>query len=202
MGDPLQAPSDWSFSAGNGSSSEGNGGGNKTAQSKSSGCGDDRDQLVKEYANPSYPADFTPLCSDFTPSSNTNPSTHFTFSQFISDTQNNPPSPDFPDWAILQPPLLNGLETIQAAVRNALQINSAYRTPLVNHSRSPQYPKERHIHGDAVDIQTSKNMPWQTLHNLARRAYPNACIEPQGSTNHIHIDWRPVASCTNSNWLK
>jgi hypothetical protein len=196
MGDPLiQAPGDWSFGAANGA-------GNKTGQSKSSGCGDDRNQLIKEYSNPSYLADLTPLCSDFTPSSNTNPSLHFTFSQLdISDTQNNPPSPDFPDWAILKSSLLNGLEVIQAAIRNsALQINSAYRTPLVNNSRSPQHPKERHIHGDAVDIQTSKNMSWQTLHNIARNAYPNACIEPQDSTGHIHIDWRPVTIC-RSDWL-
>jgi hypothetical protein len=95
MGDPLiQGPSDWSFGAGNGTSNIGNEGGNKTAQSKSSGCGDERDKMIKEYSDPSYPADFTPLCSDFMASSNTRPSPNFSFAELDSSDIKRSEYPD------------------------------------------------------------------------------------------------------------
>lgn len=170
-GDPLvRAPGDWS----------GGNGGNKTGQSRSSGCGDQLDGLIKEYSNETYPANYTPTCAEFTASTNAKPSENFTFQELNrSDIQPKPPSPDFPDWAIFQSSLLGGLESIRASIGGEpVNIESAYRSPKVQNAidqaniaagkyKKPS-PQSRHLHGDGVDIRTGNNPSvWQMLHDHA-----------------------------------
>jgi hypothetical protein len=194
VGDPLiQAPGDWSFGLGNGA-------GNKTGQSQSSGCGDNRDQLIKEYSNPSYPADFTPLCADFMPSSNVKPSVDFTYHELdISNISRS----EFPEWAILRSSLLTGLESIRAGIGNRpVNVDSGYRSPKVNDVLSSGITASRHIHGDAADMLTGgAQAVFDDLKTAALDA--NACVEPQDLSGlaHVHADWRPRQRCAVS-WLQ
>jgi hypothetical protein len=176
-------------------------------------CRDDRDQLIHEYST--YKARFTPFCSDFTPSSNSQPSPHFSFQQLdASDISRN----EFPDWAILRTAMLNGLENTLTNYNNqSIAIGSGYRSPKVQSIVNANAPNDRHIYGDAVDMGTGNNQStWNSLHNAARAA--GACVEPEvipspkdpsrniGSTvNHVHADWRfadPPRSPCPPPWLK
>jgi hypothetical protein len=150
-------------------------------------CRDDRDQLIHEYST--YNAGFTPFCSDFTPSSNSQPSPHFSFSQLdVSDISRN----EFPDWAILLTAMLNGLENTLTNYNNqSIAIGSGYRSPKVQNIINPRAPRDRHIHGDAADLATGNSQTtWNDLHSAAHNA--SACIEPQklSTVNHVHADWR------------
>jgi hypothetical protein len=163
---------------------------NQSANGTSAVCNDDRDKLITEY--PKYNAGYLPVCfaSEFVPTSNVQPSYHFTFAELNTSDINYSP-PDFPDWAVLRSVLLSGLENTRANYGNAITINSAYRSPLVQHAVSPQYPHDRHIHGDAADMATgSAQTVWNALHSSAIAA--GACVEPetQSTVNHVHADWR------------
>ena len=191
---------------------------NQSGNGASALCHDLRDQLITEY--PKYGAGFLPVCfsPDFVASSDSGPDSDpdFPFSVLNQDDiQYN----DYPGWAILKSSLLDGLEAIYRAYGQPLSVSSAYRSPMVQYLidkkniASGQYknykasPHSQHLHGDAVDIRTSGQlMTWQTLHDIARKLYPNGCIEPYASPNggstldHIHIDWRPWSQCTNPYW--
>ncbi|MGC1106864.1 MAG: D-Ala-D-Ala carboxypeptidase family metallohydrolase, partial [Candidatus Acidiferrales bacterium] len=157
-------------------------------------CRDDRDQLIAEYST--YNSGFTPLCSAFTPSSDMNPSKDFTFSQLdTTDIKYG----DFTDWAILQTSLLNGIESLLGNYGNPITITSGYRTPLVQNKHFPGHRQDRHIHGDAVDLNAGNATVWQALHDAAKTA--KACVEPwqlQQKYNpnhpydHTHADWRAI----------
>jgi len=150
--------------------------------------------LTKEYAQNN--SGFTPTCSQFTPKTATLSSPDFSFHDLnISDIN----YPDFPDWAILKPVLLTGLEDTRSDNGNQqLTIASGYRSPSVEHIKSPKYPKDRHVHGDAADI-ASNQATWQPLHDAGKQA--KACVEPiaeqikedpQNPYGHVHVDWRAV----------
>jgi hypothetical protein len=166
-------------------------GANQSGSNTSALCHDDRDKLITEY--PKYNAGYLPICfaSEFVPASNAQPTFHFTFAELnTSDIHFSPP--DVPDWAILRAVLLSGLENTRANYGGqAITINSAYRSPLVQNAVSPLFPHDRHIHGDAADMATSSSqMIWNSLHNAAITA--GACVEPeaQSTVNHVHADWR------------
>ena len=167
---------------------------NQPGNGTSALCHDDRDKLITEYAK--YGAGYLPVCfaSEFVPSSNTNPAPDFSFSVLNQDDIDHN---DYSDWAILKSSMLTGLEQILANYGQTITVKSGYRSPLVQHAISPQYPHDRHIHGDAVDIRTGNDFnTWKTLHDIARRLYSNACIEPHDSTySHFHVDWRPWSQC-------
>jgi hypothetical protein len=149
-------------------------------------CGDTRDALIPEY--PSYSADFTPVCTDFTSSAS---SAHYTFPQYnVSDASH------YPGYAILRSYFLSGVESTVSHYGSAPGMNSGYRSPLINHNIDPNAPGSRHIHGDAADLASSSST-WTSLHNAAKLA--SACVEPesQSGAGHVHADWR--GSCP-SGW--
>jgi hypothetical protein len=172
---PLPAtPNFWSFDQAN------------QSQNRTSGiCHDSRDQLMAEY--PKYNAGFVPVCSDFMPSSVSQPTTHFSFAELnTSDIQRN----EYPNWAILKPRLLSGLEDWRADYGQPLTINSGYRSPLVQNIINSSAPKDRHIHGDAADVQAGTDAVWSDLHDSALAV--GGCVEPKSlsGVGHVHTDWR------------
>ena len=89
----------------------------------------------------------------------------------------------------------NGIESILNGLGHSLTIKSAFRSPLVQQAvdlkniQAGKYtnpsPHSRHLHGDAVDIATFNNPPtWQTLHDIARKLYPGACIKPSAKSTY------------------
>ncbi len=172
---PLPAtPNFWSFDQAN------------QSQNRTSGiCHDSRDQLIAEY--PTYNAGFVPVCSDFTPSSVSQPTTDFSFAELnTSDIQRN----EYPNWAILKARLLSGLEDWRADYGQPLTINSGYRSPLVQNIINSSAPRDRHIHGDAADAQAGTDPVWNDLHDSALAV--GGCVEPKNLSGigHVHTDWR------------
>jgi hypothetical protein len=170
------APLFWSFS-----------GANPSENGTSPLCRDDRDQLTKEYST--YSSGFIPFCSSFTPSTNAQPSSHFSFSELNAADINHG---DFPDWAILRSYFLNGLENTRTNYQNqSITLSRAYSSPYVQQQINPGEAHSRHIHGDAADMATgSVQTIWNALHNAALTA--GACVEPENRSgvNHVHADWR------------
>jgi hypothetical protein len=168
-------------------------GANQSANGTSPLCHDDRDQFTPEYVT--YNSGFVPVCQEFVNSISV-PNFPYSFSTMNQDdifTYN-----DHPNWALLEPYMLDGIVSIVTAYGSSPAVTSAYRSPYAQSHINPAAPRDRHIHGDAVDFRTSNNpATWKTLHNITRQLYPNACIEPSAlsSYNHIHIDWRPWAQC-------
>jgi hypothetical protein len=138
-------------------------------------CGDERDQLIQEYAGASV--SFLPDCSSFTKSGH---SSHFAFSELNTG--------DYL-WAILTNRLLKGIEDTRTnTAGTALVVTSAYRNPLHN-GRVSGATDSQHIHGTAVDFK-SDQLTWDMLQRAGKQA--GACSEPQGLSGwgHVHLDWR------------
>jgi len=180
------APSYWSFSAANQS-------GNQTSPV----CRDNRDKIIAEY--PAYNADFLPVCfmPEFVPSTNVRPTVDFSFTELnLDDVQYG----DYPDWAILQPKMLAGLELWRGFSGGPLKIKSGYRTPYVQHLLSPQYPNDEHIRGDAVDVASNADT-YTALRAAAWAA--QACVEPlfkqKDGDHHVHGQWKKP--CPNAFWM-
>jgi hypothetical protein len=184
-------------------------------------CGDDRDQLTPgEYVR--YGADFFPSCFEFI-SSGTYvfqfPSLEqsFQFSKLNQDDTN-----DHPNWAILRASMVNGLGSIQNNYSKTanIQIDSGYRSPKVQSKNG--HPHDRHIHGDAVDIAAGTQGTYRSLRAAALQASSKqTCVEDLQTAindckkrgnqsllcpyNHVHADWRRVASpvkACNAEWMK
>jgi hypothetical protein len=172
---PLPAtPNFWSFQNAN------------QSQNLTSGvCHDARDQLMAEY--PKYNSGFVPVCSDFTPSSVSQPTTHFSFDDLnVSDIQRG----EYLNWAILKSRMLGGLEDWRADYGQPLTINSGYRSPHVQNMINASAPRDRHIHGDAADVNAGTQAVWNALHDSALSA--GGCVEPVSLSGigHLHADWR------------
>jgi hypothetical protein len=128
----------------------------------------------------------------------------FTFQQLnVSDLN----FPDHPNWALIPGYFVAGLTNTQTNYGKKLAISSAYRSPLVQHVKSPHFPHDRHIHGDAADLATGNDPAvWNELKAAALKA--GACVEPlyllkkysKTPQDHVHGDWQP--RCPNSAWRK
>lgn len=139
-------------------------------------CNDERDTIVKEYTD--LGVDFQPTCGDFTQDAH---SANFSFAELNSG--------DF-SWAILRATLLTGIEKTRSNNGDsALTVNSGYRNPKHNATIPGSAPNSRHVHGDAVDFQSSADT-WDSLRKAGKDA--GACSEPQdlSGTGHVHLDWR------------
>lgn len=139
-------------------------------------CNDERDTMVKEYVD--LGVDLRPSCGDFTQNAH---SAHFSFAELNSG--------DF-SWAILRTTLLTGIENTRTNNGDsALTVNSGYRNPKHNATIPGSAPNSRHVHGDAVDFQSSADT-WDSVRKAGKNA--GACSEPQelSGTGHVHLDWR------------
>ena len=120
------------------------------------------------------------------------------------------------DWAIVVPTLEAGLNAILAQTPvsfSALGITSAYRNPY-KQIVTLHGPADRHIHGDAADLDTHRNDDdWDALFgvinsmnftNAVTKVPIVACIEPfPTSTNsHVHVELRQDGSTCSSGWAQ
>lgn len=161
---------------------------NCARSSSSSGCGDERDQMIAEYAN--FGGYLTPTCSSFTQSAH---SFFFTFAELnVFNTYS---------WAIIRSPLTvassagYGLDKWRESYGSSRIANSAYRAPKHNHDVSPSNPDSRHIFGDAVDLRNQSGTPteWDAMVTAAGLTGAKASyIEPlaMSGLSHVHADWR------------
>ncbi len=175
-------------------------------------CGDIRNALIFEYEV--YQSDLQPTCASFQSltmvvpgttdldvpaGSTTVPTSYINWSGY--------------NWAIVSASLTSGLNSILASFQSAqppitLGVTSAYRNPNKEYLLGGTVPiTSRHVHGDAVDLNTSHSLQiWNNVHNKVSAALSGGihyCIEPidrsggssSGSTlSHLHVDWRPFMS--------
>jgi hypothetical protein len=177
-------------------------------------CRDDRDQLMPEYVT--FQVEFVPSCQEFEDAETYGHNEAFPFSVMnLSDIKRN----DHPNWALLRSYMLTAIQAISddyaSLYDSSLTVDSAYRSPFVQYEvtketcaqtgENPchQHPRDRHIHGDAVDFNTyGDQKTWDTLHDLIRKTVsPNSCIEPTDTFDHIHVDWRPWYQC-RADWKR
>ena len=186
-------------------------GSNQSANKTSPLCHDDRDQFMPEYVT--FGADFVPSCQKFKDAETYGHNEVFSFSVMnYSDIKRN----DHPNWALLESSMLSAIQVISADYDSSLTVDSAYRSPFVQYEVTKetcaqnnevpchQHPRDRHIHGDAVDFNTYNDPDiWWGLYYVVRYTVsPNACIEPHNSKyDHIHVDWRPWPQCSEA-WQK
>jgi hypothetical protein len=157
--------------------------------SSNPGCGDDRDQLIAQYA--AHGVGFTPQCWDFMNGASYPYNMVYARYPFIDMR-----SPDAL-WAILRYPLTTpypsvfGLDRWVAAYGGTMfPVNSVYRTPAHNAAvGGAQY--SRHLFGDAVDADAGTQALWNALKAAADSAHADY-IEPQSQSGlgHVHADWR------------
>jgi hypothetical protein len=88
--------------------------------------------------------------------------------------------------------MLNAIQGLSADYDSSLTVDSAYRSPFAQYevtketcaqtgeNHCQQHPRDRHTHGDAVDVKTYGDATtWKVLYDLIRDTVsPNACIEP------------------------
>jgi hypothetical protein len=86
-----------------------------------------------------------------------------------------------------------------------MSINSGYRNPAKQNVVNPSAPNSRHQFGDAVDIATNNSdTQWQDMHDTSKtygvEDSMSPCFEPNSvsTNNHLHADWRPLASCSTT----
>lgn len=148
-------------------------------------CGDERDTIIKEYAD--CGVDLTPACADFTKTAH---SKYFTFNEINTG--------DFA-WALVSKTLTvaasegYGLDKWREEYGSARIINSAYRNPVRNAAIGGA-AKSRHMHGDAVDFRNGAGTQaeWDNMKAAALRAKAD-WIEPLNgpcALKCVHADWR------------
>ena len=151
------------------------------------GCGDERDQMIAEYA--AYGVSLSPTCSSFTQTAH---SVYFTFAEL--NVYNTYP------WAIIRPPLTvaasagYGLDRWRQSYGSARNTNSVYRAPAHNAAVGGS-SNSRHMFGDAVDLrnQSGSQTEWNAMVTAAGSTGAKAdYIEPQSISGlaHVHADWR------------
>lgn len=99
---------------------------------------------------------------------------------------------------ILKAAMLTGLESTLTYYNDSVTLTSAYRTPKVQNHVNAGVPTDRHIHGDAVDINAGTPAVYFDQRVAAKQA--KACVEPvdpnnpklQHTYNHTHADWRAI----------
>ena len=160
------------------------------------GCGDERDQLIRDYVfykvqrlagSGKTLLPFVPSCSDFT---NKAHSQYFTFVEL------NVPSPQVGpvfSWALLEVPLLTGIDAWRVSFENPMHVNSGYREPFQN-ALAGGASQSQHMYGTAVDIQnpTRDSFGWSLLAVSALQANVD-WIEPSNGPCKlacVHGDWR------------
>jgi hypothetical protein len=151
-----------------------------------SGCGDDRGNIIKEYRVRS--TDWVPNCSDFVSSMN---STYFTTSEYNYN--------GYHTYFIAKSPLTSGADATRISYGAALTTTAGYRCPDKQNDINPSaVVTSRHHHGDAMDWSASNSdTVWANIKTAAKAN--SACVEPllNSSNNHVHSDWR--GSCP-SGW--
>jgi hypothetical protein len=157
-----------------------------STQAVVSGCGDERDTIIGEYAT--HGVGFTPFCEAF---STAGGSEHFSWGEWTTSGFHQP-------WAIAAPDIFVHLEDTRANYdRGALSITSGYRCPHKN-ALIGGAPNSRHQYGDAADLvpleQSWSYDEWVLLGSAAQQAGATF-IEPWGSgpgqtDDHVHADWR------------
>ena len=165
-----------------------------------SGCGDNRDQIIQEYANYNVvfypgttPQSSLPRCIDFTGQAHTS---FYTFGDL--DTGDNS------HWAIIRSPIVNGSSAgygLDAWVNHlgggpARPLNSVYRNPAHNFSVGGA-KRSRHMFGDAVDMRnisrTKKEYYTLAFNAALAQALKYGYIEPLSGPcklGCVHADWR------------
>lgn len=174
------------------------------------GCGDIRDQMIKEYFQYSS---YKPQCVDFVDPTTWNyyfyqlTNSYFSFADLTTDQTTGAGS-----YAALQPyAYVNGLNSIGnqvVAVSAPYGLTSAYRNPLAeiavaNANGSMPAPNSRHQSGDGADLKTNWSGVniFDTINGAAAAANTGACFEDpdQEHRSHVHVDWRSQTGPTN-NW--
>jgi hypothetical protein len=118
-------------------------------------------------------------------------------------------------YAVLDPSMVEHLQSIRSRYGGALTLNSSFRSPSRNAQLySGSYTSSRHQFGDAVDIANpggSSAAVWQTITDLATAAYHDdtgygtwgegaSYVEPYNKTGTwIHADWRYERNLEYSN---
>jgi len=162
---------------------------------QSSGCGDERDDIIQEYI--AYSVGFTPPCEWFTQTAR---SAYFSFSEL---TVNSPYSWALIKWPLVVAPSLNyGLDYWRDLLGAPQIVNSGYRSPRHNHTVGGA-PQSRHLWGDAVDLRNftrSESEYWEKRYAaIGTPNQPNApharadYVEPlSGPCGYgcVHADWR------------
>lgn len=157
-------------------------------------CGDDRDVIIAEYANPSSPRQFVPHCSSFVSSVGGS----YSFSQWRSSLHNHP------NHAIINSDIVSDTDSLKSKAETDIggtwTLTEGWRCPYTQDQRSPGYPNGRHIFGDASDIDRSSSSwghntdptGWNALKTYAKETLNN-CVEPYNigsGWTHIHMDRR------------
>lgn len=146
-------------------------------------CGDERDALIKEYADKKV--NLKPYCQNFTQSAG---SSNYSFSDFNTGDYG---------WALVRNPLTvatgDGLNSWVTAIGSAKPINSSFRNPARN-AKVGGAAQSRHMYGDAVDLknETRTEKEYNTVAAAAKVAgadYIEPLTGPCGK-GCIHADWR------------
>ena len=151
------------------------------------GCGDERDQIIAEYAT--FGINLSPTCNSFTQSA------HSVFFTFAELNVNNPYT-----WAIIRSPLTApssvgyGLDKWRQSYGSARNTTSVYRAPAHNKAVNG-VSDSRHMFGDAVDLlnQSQHQSEWDAMVTAAGLTGAKAdYIEPLSISGlpHVHADWR------------
>ena len=140
-----------------------------------SGCGDERDRLIREYVERGLQA---PECGDL---SSRGGSPHFPFSDLNSGDYVDPP------WAWITDSLTYGLERMRDRYGRPLRVNSGYRNPVKNDTVSDA-PRSPHQFGRAVDIDAVTNTEAE-IKALKIAADDAGASYVKTYGGHVHVLW-------------
>jgi len=157
------------------------------------GCGDDRDELIRQYTVIADRFGWIPECTDFSSGAST---PHFSWSM-LNHSEDNYQQP----WGIIQAGLLTGVENTRVRWADTygfgdLRITSGYRSPEVNASTSALAPwTSNHMRGTAVDLLPVGFPGWdQTVYGILLLAAtevggknPESWQAANGT--HLHIEF-------------
>ena len=140
-----------------------------------SGCGDERDRLIREYVERGLQP---PGCGDL---SSGGGSAHFSFSELNSGDYVDPP------WAWITARLTYGLERMRGEYGASLNVNSGYRNPAKN-ARVDGRPRSRHQFGRAADVDAVNNTETE-LKMLEMAAHRAGATHVYAGAGHVHAHW-------------
>ncbi len=152
-------------------------------------CGDERDQIIKEYKD--HSVNLTPECSNFTKTAH---SVYFSYAEL---KVNDPYT-----WALIRGPLTidkssgYGLDKWRDAYGSSRIINSCYRSPKKN-SDIGGAAQSRHMYGDAADLRNASggDTEYNAMVTAAQTAKADY-IEPVSgpcAKACVHADWRDTS---------